>query len=101
MSVLCPGAVKTQLMDGSATAGLRCEIQPGRLASAPQSAVMEQAFRQLVAAGTEPAGIADRVLTAIKDEQFYILPHPGWKEQVRTRMGDIIAERNPPVEVAL
>jgi NAD(P)-dependent dehydrogenase (short-subunit alcohol dehydrogenase family) len=100
VSVLCPAWVKTQLMQGDRNrpATLLNEASPAT--AIPQSAVMEQAFQQLVATGTDPAGIADRVLSAIKDEQFYILPHPEWKEQVRTRMEDIISERNPGVEVA-
>jgi hypothetical protein len=60
---------------------------------------MEQAVRQLVATGTEPAEIADRVLNAIRDERFYILPHPEGKEQVRARMENILEERNPGAEV--
>ena len=61
---------------------------------------MEQAFRQFVATGTEPAGIAEMVLDAIREQRFYILPHPQWKEQVRARMEDILQERNPGDEVA-
>ena len=101
VSVLCPAWVKTQLMDGGRNRPAALRNQPGPAAAAPQAALMEQAVRQLVAAGTEPAAIADRVLNAIMDEQFYILPHPEWKEQVRVRMEDIIEERNPGVEVAL
>ena len=101
VSVLCPAWVKTQLMDGGRNRPAALRNQPGPAAAAPQAALMEQAVRQLVAAGTEPAAIADRVLNAIMDDQFYILPHPEWKEQVRVRMEDIIEERNPGVEAAL
>jgi len=101
VSVLCPAWVKTKLMDGGRNRPATLRNQPGPAAAAPQAALMEQAVRQLVAAGTEPAAIADRVLNAIMDEQFYILPHPEWKEQVRVRMEDIIEERNPGVEAAL
>lgn len=98
VSVLCPAWVKTQLMTGDRNrpAALSTDSPP---ATVPQSALMEQAVRQLVATGTDPAGIADRVLQAIKDEQLYILPHPEWKDRVRERADDIIAERNPAVDV--
>lgn len=98
VSVLCPAWVKTQLMTGDRNrpAALSTDSPP---ATVPQSALMEQAVRQLVATGTDPAGIADRVLRAIKDEQLYILPHPEWKDRVRERADDIIAERNPAVDV--
>ena len=100
VSVLCPAWVKTQLMDGNRNRPAALRNERGPAAAAPQAVLMEQAVRQLVAAGTEPAAIADRVVNAIMDEQFYILPHPEWKEQVRVRMEDIIEERNPAVEVA-
>lgn len=99
VSVLCPGWVKTQLMDGDRNRPAALRNQPGVATAAPQAAVMEQAVRQLVATGTEPAEIADRVLNAIRDERFYILPHPEVKEQVRTRMENILEERNPGAEV--
>jgi len=100
VSVLCPAWVKTQLMDGGRNRPAALRNQPGPAAAAPQAALMEQAVRQLVANGTDPNEIGDLVLNAIRDEQFYILPHPEWKEQVRVRMEDIIEERNPAVEVA-
>ena len=100
VSVLCPGWVKTQLMDGNRNRPAALRNQPGPATAAPQAVLMEQAVRQLVANGTDPNEIGDLVLNAIRDEQFYILPHPEWKEQVRVRMEDIIEERNPAVEVA-
>lgn len=99
VSVLCPGWVKTQLMAGDRNRPAALRNQPGPATAAPQAAVMEQAVRQLVATGTEPAEIADRVLNAIRDERFYILPHPEVKEQVRARMENILEERNPGAEV--
>jgi NAD(P)-dependent dehydrogenase (short-subunit alcohol dehydrogenase family) len=101
VSVLCPGWVKTQLMDGDRNRPSSLLNEAGHETAAPQAALMEQAARQLIATGAEPAAIADRVLQAIRDEQLYILPHPEWKDQVRARVEDIIAERNPPVEAAL
>jgi NAD(P)-dependent dehydrogenase (short-subunit alcohol dehydrogenase family) len=101
VSVLCPAWVKTQLMDGGRNRPTALRNQPGPATAAPQAAVMEQAVRQLVATGTEPAGIAEMVLEAIRDEKFYVLPHPQWKEQVRARMENILEERNPGDEVAV
>jgi NAD(P)-dependent dehydrogenase (short-subunit alcohol dehydrogenase family) len=100
VSVLCPGWVKTQLMDGNRNRPTTLRNEADREAVPAQAAMMEQAVRQFVATGTEPAVIADGVLKAIRDEQLYILPHPKWKDQVRTRVEDIIAERNPAVEAA-
>ncbi len=63
--------------------------------------MMNQTFGQLVASGTDPREIGDLVINAIRDEKFYILPHPEWKEYVRVRMENILEDRNPSVEPGL
>jgi NAD(P)-dependent dehydrogenase (short-subunit alcohol dehydrogenase family) len=99
VSVLCPAWVKTQLMDAERNrpASLRNEHESGQ--QPPPAAMMEQAVRQFVEGGTDPGEIAGMVVDAIWSEKFYILPHPEWKEQIRTRMEDIIEERNPAIVV--
>ena len=99
VSVLCPAWVKTDLMDGARNRPV--ELRNEDETMGPQAAVMDQAVRQLVAGGSDPAGISEAVITAIRDEKFYILPHAEWKEQVRTRMEDILEERNPSTEPGL
>jgi hypothetical protein len=42
-----------------------------------------------------PAQVADAVFEALRKDQFYILTHPDNKEYVRTRMEDILQDRNP------
>jgi NAD(P)-dependent dehydrogenase (short-subunit alcohol dehydrogenase family) len=101
VSVLCPAWVKTQLMDAARNRPALLRNEPGAGAPPPQAALMEQAVRQFVGGGTDPSEIADMVVDAIRNEKFYILPHPEWKEQIRTRMEDIIGERNPAVDVVL
>jgi NAD(P)-dependent dehydrogenase (short-subunit alcohol dehydrogenase family) len=97
VSVLCPGFVSTRILDAARN-------RPAELAETaerpPGFVEMEQLGRMLVAAGSPPAQIADRVFEAIREERLYILPHPDWKAQIRTRMEDILAERNPePLDV--
>ncbi|MDO8612886.1 MAG: SDR family NAD(P)-dependent oxidoreductase [Dehalococcoidia bacterium] len=101
VSVLCPAWVKTQLMDGHRNRPTELQNAPDQDTPTPQATVMNQAFRQLVASGTDPREIGDIVVNAIRDEKFYILPHPEWKEQVRVRMEDILEERIPSVEPGL
>ena len=38
---------------------------------------------QLVEAGTSPSDVAAPVVDAIRDERFYVLPHPEWPPLVR------------------
>jgi len=92
VSVLCPGFVNTRIADAARN-------RPAELAATaappPGYAEMEQLGRVLLAAGSAPALIADRVFDAIEHERFYVLPHPEWKDVIQTRMEDILAERNP------
>jgi len=92
VSVLCPGFVNTRIHDAKRN-------RPRELADTappmPGSELMEQIGRQLLAAGSPPAVIADIVLDAIRDERFYIFPNPEWKERIRERMEDILADRAP------
>ena len=60
----------------------------------------EPAVEQARALAAE-LGIAALVVDAIRREKFFIIPHPEWKEQIRTRMEDILEERNPSVNLAL
>ncbi len=102
-SVLCPAWVKTQLMDSDRNRPDALRNDPGHApgASAPMASMMEQAVRQFVVGGTDPSGIAALVVDAIRREKFFIIPHPEWKEQIRTRMEDILEERNPSLNLAL
>jgi NAD(P)-dependent dehydrogenase (short-subunit alcohol dehydrogenase family) len=92
VSVLCPGLVKTQIMDCARN-------RPERLAATapmgPVEAAGWETLRQQLQTGMPPAQVADAVFKAIREERFYILTHPEGKDWIRTRMEDILQERNP------
>jgi NAD(P)-dependent dehydrogenase (short-subunit alcohol dehydrogenase family) len=92
VSVLCPGIVKTRIL-GSA---YREEKQP---TDTPQSQGKDDReahrLQQAVDAGMEPEVIADLVLSAVREERFYILTHPERNWQIRDRMEAILAGHNP------
>jgi NAD(P)-dependent dehydrogenase (short-subunit alcohol dehydrogenase family) len=92
VSVLCPGFVKTRIMDSSRN-------RPAELADAGQLSLAVQAwekgFRSLVEAGISPEAVADKVLDAIREEKLYVLTHPEFNEPIRQRVEDILAGRNP------
>lgn len=98
VSVLCPAWVKTALMDADRNRPDSLKNKPEDATTNQQALMFEQAVRQFVAGGTDPSGIADAVLDAVREEKFYILPHPEWKDQVRARFDDILNERNPSIE---
>jgi NAD(P)-dependent dehydrogenase (short-subunit alcohol dehydrogenase family) len=92
VSVLCPGLVKTRIIDCARN-------RPERLAATapmgPVEAAGWETLRQQLQTGMPPAQVADAVFQAIREERFYILTHPEGKDWIRTRMEDILQERNP------
>jgi len=92
VSVLCPGIVNTRIMESARN-------RPGDLSPTgprgPASEERWEALSRLVPAGMPAAQVADAVFEALRKDRFYILTHPEGKEAVRTRMEDILQERNP------
>jgi short-subunit dehydrogenase len=94
-SVLCPGFVNTQIMDSARNRPARLQNDLSEEKMSPESEAMVQFMRQAIETGMPPQQVADIVFQAIRDERFYILTHPEWKEAIRVRMEDILQDRNP------
>jgi NAD(P)-dependent dehydrogenase (short-subunit alcohol dehydrogenase family) len=92
VSVLCPGVVNTRILESARN-------RPGHLPTTepldPASRAGWEALHQLVPAGMPPGQVAAAVFAALRKDQFYIFTHPEDKAAVRTRMEDILQERNP------
>ena len=92
VSVLCPGIVNTRIMESGRN-------RPTHLPKAephdPAAGARWETLRHLVPAGMPPGQVANAIFAALRNDQFYILTHPEVKEAVRTRMEDILQERNP------
>jgi NAD(P)-dependent dehydrogenase (short-subunit alcohol dehydrogenase family) len=94
VSVLCPAWVNTRIHESernrpAAFGG------PDARTQTPGGQMMEQTVAQLLATGLSPEHVAGLVFDAVRNEKFYILPHPEWKRLIRTRMEDILEERTP------
>ena len=92
VSVLCPGFVNTRIADAERNRPAALSETAPKMPGAEE---MEQLGRQLLAAGAPPDTVADVVFEAVRDERFYLLPHPEWKQFIRARMEDLLAERTP------
>jgi NAD(P)-dependent dehydrogenase (short-subunit alcohol dehydrogenase family) len=92
VSVLCPGAVRTNF--GTSARNRPTSAGPGPADGAAARASAEH-FRQLAAAGLEPARVADIVVQAIRTGRFYILTSGNRDDAVRRR-GDEILSGSPP-----
>jgi len=91
VSVLCPGFVQTRIAesDRNRPDHLRNPVEP------EMSDVGREVMKQIVAGGLPPSEVARQVVDAVKNDRFYVLPHPEMKSIVRTRMEDILEERTP------
>ena len=69
-------------------------------AEAPEFAAVEAGIRSAIAEGLAPERIAERVVRAIREDRFYILPDEGpWLDACGTRLDDIRLGRNPTLAV--
>jgi short-subunit dehydrogenase len=91
VSVLCPGLVKTRIVDCARN-------RPERLPAAPMGPVEAagwETLRQQMQTAMPAAQVGDAVFQAIREERFYILTHPEGNDWIRNRMDDILQQRNP------
>jgi NAD(P)-dependent dehydrogenase (short-subunit alcohol dehydrogenase family) len=92
VSALCPAWVNTRIIDSGRNrpAGLADTAEP-----VPGREAMEEVARGLLASGLAPERVAALVVDAIRANRFWVLPHPEWKAFVRTRLEDVLEDRNP------
>lgn len=95
VSVLCPGWVNTKIMDSARNRPEGLMNKPEEEKALPAAEAMEQVVRGLLAQGSPASEIAQKVFEAVRDEKFYIVPHPQYTQMIRTRMEDILEERDP------
>ena len=93
VSVLCPGAVDTKILDSMRN-------HPSRRAEPPvegsPEAVGLAMVRQALAAGMKPAELANHVFDAIVAKRFYVLPHPQHNGVITKRAEAILTGTPPP-----
>ncbi|UCH43606.1 MAG: SDR family NAD(P)-dependent oxidoreductase [Dehalococcoidales bacterium] len=101
VSVLCPGFVKTQLMEAGRNRAeeLHNESSDGLGKPAAQAdQVVAQSLARAISNGILPRQVADAVFDSIRENKFYILVNIGpWQHALRTRVEDILQERNPTI----
>jgi len=95
VSVLCPGFVKTQILDSDRNRPVALRNEPVKEPPSPEDVMRYQAWHQAVQEGIPPLQVADCVFQAIRDERFYVLTHPEQNPLIQLRMEDILRERKP------
>jgi NAD(P)-dependent dehydrogenase (short-subunit alcohol dehydrogenase family) len=94
VSVLCPGFVATKIMDSERNRPAdRQDASP--MPTDPQSEVYYDWFRGQVEKGLASRTVGDQVLSAIREERFYILTHPDWNYMIEHRAKSMLDGQNP------
>ena len=89
VSVLCPSFVRTRIGEsGRNRPGRYGQSQP--LDPASPAAAMVAEIATQIAAGIDPATVAARVLTAVRENELYIFTHPGMRAKVEARFAAIL-----------
>lgn len=91
VSVLCPGWVRTQIHDAGRNRPGGPQIPD------PERAALREVLVGVIAAGLDPAHVADMVVDAVENRRFYILTHPEWNEGITERTRHIVESTDPRV----
>ncbi len=92
VSVLCPGWVRTRIIDAERN-------WPAELGEVPPSAesneIVLKYVRRAIDEGTTPAAVADEVAAAITEDRFWVFPDPEFVEMAIQRWHEIADRQNP------
>jgi NAD(P)-dependent dehydrogenase (short-subunit alcohol dehydrogenase family) len=78
-SVLCPGAIATRITESERN-------RPDAAAETETNRRFSKGAGDIVKAGHSPESVADLVLAAIRDQDFWILTHTDWIDVLRKRV---------------
>jgi NAD(P)-dependent dehydrogenase (short-subunit alcohol dehydrogenase family) len=93
VSVLCPGWVRTRIMESERNRPEAPRTAPGP--ERPGTEVMRQIVGKLVESGMDPIEVGRLVADSIVSDQFYVLPHHQWLNVVENRMQRILDQSDP------
>jgi len=95
ISVLCPGWVKTNIMDGVRNRPAELQDDPSETSTTPEREDALEQYRESVESGMPPDQVAGQVIEAVKEGRFYIFTHPEFRPLMKARCDAILEERNP------
>jgi NAD(P)-dependent dehydrogenase (short-subunit alcohol dehydrogenase family) len=97
VTALCPGVVRTGI--GSSERNRPAALkQLGE--TSPDIAAMQQASDAVTARGLDPVVVAEMVVKAVRDRQFYLVTTTAFDQAISDRMNDMLLRRNPtPIDL--
>jgi NAD(P)-dependent dehydrogenase (short-subunit alcohol dehydrogenase family) len=90
VSVLCPGFVRTRIMESGRNRPERYGPTKAPDPGSPAAQLVGQ-VAQLIQSGLDPSEVAARVLTAIREDELYVFTHPQMRARVEERFAAILA----------
>ena len=95
VSVLCPGWVKTRIMDSGRNRPAELQNKPGEAPVTPDDEVAIQGMVESMESGILPFEVANEVFNCIEKKQFYIIIPATWMSLIEQRSENIFHQRNP------
>ncbi len=95
ISVLCPGWVKTHIMDSERNRPVELQNKAQNEPMTAEDLAAVQSMAEAVESGIPAKEAADAVFDAIQKEQFYIIIANQWNSFVQMRHTNILHQRNP------
>jgi NAD(P)-dependent dehydrogenase (short-subunit alcohol dehydrogenase family) len=93
VSVLCPGWVKTAIASSERNRPAQLKTPPRELR--PHEQMIADATRSAVEHGMPPEEVAGHVVSAIREERFYVITHPKMMGAVKKRADAILSGGTP------
>ena len=94
VSVLCPGLVKTNILDSDRNRPEVLTINDS-LDESDDHDIRKEAVREIYNLALEPERVADLVFKAVESRQFYIFTEDTFQGAIQSRHRDIELARNP------
>jgi short-subunit dehydrogenase len=95
VSVLCPAFVRTRIHESHRNRPAHQANAPAAGSGTAGPSPAAQMVKEAVEAGIAPEVVAEQVVEAIREERFYVLPHPEMLGAVKHRMDDILQGSYP------
>lgn len=89
VSVLCPGTVGTKLYESEENRPPQFADTDGEAGEA-RRAFTGELFRQVLHLGMTPEAVAERVVEAVKKNEFFVFPHAEFREEFEAEFNEIL-----------
>ena len=88
VSILCPGMVRTRILESERTRP--DDFEPGDQTAETAAKEHNELMQMAMGTGIDPDEVGEMVLQGVKANQLYLFPHPEMKEATAARFGHIL-----------